>query len=127
MKKMMTTLGVILSIGFLGCGGYSQKAVTSQGEESVQPQSTASQEEQESIQGSVQSIQATQVALKVEGMTCGGCEIGVRQCLVKLDGVKDAKVSYEKGEVLVSYNPEEVTKEKMVEEINKIGFKASLQ
>ena len=127
MNRLVITLGVVLSLGFLGCSGY-KNANTAQQEEVKEKATTVQQEEAtRSGQESVQTIQVTQTTLNVDGMTCGGCTTGVRQCLVKLDGVTEAKVSYEDGKAVVSYNPEKVTKEKMVEEINKIGFKASMQ
>ena len=133
MKKMMMALGCILSLGLLGCGGYSQKTTTSkvEGEEAVQSSTqtqTSSSEEggRKSLLKSDKPLQTAQVSLKVEGMHCGGCTTGVKDCLQKLDGVKEAEVNLEKEEALVSYDPEKVTKEKMVEEINKIGYKASL-
>ena len=93
MINSVAILGTILTLGILGCGGNSQKAATSQGEEkgsvqkTVQPETSSSQEGRASAQAS----QASQVTLKVDGMTCGGCEYGVKNCLVKLDGVKEAR------------------------------------
>lgn len=62
--------------------------------------------------------------LKIEGMTCGGCVIGVRRVLTRLDGVRSAEVSYENKEALVIYDPAKVTVEQMIAAIKTLGYKA---
>jgi copper chaperone len=93
----------------------------------AQTQPPASQEEgKKTLGGPEETIKTSQVTLKVDGMHCGGCIKHVKDCLLELDGVKKAEVDLDKGEALVDYNPEKVTKEKMVEEVTKTGYKASL-
>jgi copper chaperone CopZ/parvulin-like peptidyl-prolyl isomerase len=65
------------------------------------------------------------VLLKVEGMTCDACAISVETALKSVEGVKEAKASYKKGEAEVEYIEEKVTVDQMIEAINKIGYKAS--
>jgi copper chaperone CopZ len=132
-RRLSTTLGVILSVVLLGCGGSSQKTTVPrvEGEEStqssVQTQLPASQEEgKKTLGGPGESLKTSQVTLKVDGMHCGGCTKHVKDSLLELDGVKKAEINLEKGEALVDYIPEKVTKEKMVEEVTKTGYKASL-
>lgn len=63
--------------------------------------------------------------LKVEGMTCGGCEAAVKAAAKKVEGVKDAKVSYEKGTAEVVYDPAKTTPEAIARAITeRSGFKA---
>lgn len=64
---------------------------------------------------------------KVEGMTCGGCEVGVRMNVKKLDGVADVEASYEEGQAEVTYDPDKVTPEEIVEAIEKLGYTAKLE
>jgi copper chaperone CopZ len=45
---------------------------------------------------------ANRFVLKIDGMTCTGCESAVRSSLLKVPGVQEAQVSYEKGEAVVS-------------------------
>lgn len=45
----------------------------------------------------------------------------------RLDGVVHADVSLEEKTATVQYDPNKVTPEQMIEAINKIGFRASLQ
>ena len=66
------------------------------------------------------------VTLKVEGMTCGGCVLGVRKVLGKLAGVSQADVSYEKQRAVVTYDPQKVTVEQMIAAIKTLGYKATV-
>lgn len=60
--------------------------------------------------------------IKVTGMTCGGCAKGVEQALSKVDGVREAKVSYERGSAEVAYDDSKVTLEQIHAVIRKTGF-----
>lgn len=65
--------------------------------------------------------------LDVEGMTCGGCSASVRVVLKKLDGVRDAKVSFDEKKAVVTYDPEKVTPQKMADTINaKLPYEAKV-
>lgn len=63
---------------------------------------------------------------KVEGMTCGGCVIGTRAALRKLDGVTEADASYENSSAWAMYNPAKVTPERMMAAIRELGYKPTL-
>jgi len=73
-------------------------------------------------------LQITQCALRVSGMTCGGCADQVKQRLVKLDGVKSATVDYKTWDVQVEYDAKKTDPEKIVAAFNdgSGGFKAKL-
>lgn len=73
-------------------------------------------------------LQITQCALKVSGMTCGGCADMVKKRLLKLDGVKAATVDHKTGDVRVEYDSKQTSAEKIVEVFNEGsgGFKAEL-
>ncbi|MBI1872404.1 MAG: heavy-metal-associated domain-containing protein [Acidobacteria bacterium] len=70
--------------------------------------------------------QRTQICtLKVSGMTCGGCAAAVKMAANKVDGVKDAKASLEKGTAEVTYDPSKTNPEAIANAITKnTGFKA---
>ena len=57
--------------------------------------------------------QNSKVILHIDGMTCGSCATAVRQVLRKVDGVKDARVSYQQKQGVVTYDPTKVTPEKI--------------
>lgn len=63
---------------------------------------------------------------KVEGMTCGGCIVGTRAALKKLDGVKDADASYEDSRAWALYDPSKVGPERMMAAIRELGYTPTL-
>ncbi len=70
-------------------------------------------------------LQVTQCALKVSGMTCGGCAGMVEKSLLKLDGITTAKVDYKTGEAQVEFDSKKTTPEKIVAAFNQVnsGFR----
>ncbi len=63
----------------------------------------------------------------VQGMTCGACATSVKVVLKKLEGVSDARVSFEEKRVVVHYDPAKVTPEKMVDTIqSRLPYKAKV-
>ena len=45
----------------------------------------------------------------IEGMTCGSCATAVKHVFEKVEGVKNARVSYEQKTAVVTYDPAKVT------------------
>jgi copper chaperone CopZ len=65
--------------------------------------------------------------LQVTKMTCGGCAAAVKMAAKKIDGVKEATVSYEKGTAEISYDPTKTNPEAIAKAITKkSGFPASV-
>lgn len=65
--------------------------------------------------------------LHVAKMTCGGCAAAVKMAALKVDGVKDAKVSYEDKRADITYDPSKTTPEAIARAITeKSGFPASV-
>lgn len=75
---------------------------------------------------STPAIDSNTVTLHIEGMTCGGCVIGVRRVLERLAGVQKADVSYEKQRAVVTYDPDKVTIEQMIAAIRTLKYKATV-
>lgn len=79
-----------------------------------------------------QGVPAARVAalrtdtLHVNGMTCGGCVIGVRKVLSRLNGVTNADVSYEKTRAVVTYDPAKVTIKQIIAAIKTLGYTANI-
>ena len=59
---------------------------------------------------------------KVEGMTCVSCEATIKLALVRTRGVRSAKVSYNRHEAVVEYDPKETTHDKLRDAINRTGY-----
>jgi len=62
--------------------------------------------------------------LKVGGMTCDGCVRSVRNLLQALPGVLATDVSLTLGSATVSFDPEQVTVERLHAAIEDGGFEA---
>ena len=60
--------------------------------------------------------------IKVTGMTCDGCAKSVERALSKVDGVRGAKVIYERGIAEVTYNDSRVTLDQLHAVIRETGF-----
>ncbi|HEY3131543.1 MAG TPA: cation transporter [Acidobacteriota bacterium] len=60
-----------------------------------------------------QPAQLEKITLKVEGMTCGGCAIGVKKTLEKQKGVRKADVSFEKGQAIAEVEKGKVKPEEL--------------
>lgn len=80
-----------------------------------------------SLNYSVHAGEAKTSTFHVEGMTCGGCAVGLKTAVKKLDGVQKVDASYEKSKAVVTYDPAKVKPEQIVTAIEKLGYKATLQ
>ncbi|MBI2034085.1 MAG: heavy-metal-associated domain-containing protein [Candidatus Liptonbacteria bacterium] len=67
----------------------------------------------------------TKIELKIEGMHCGSCAVGIQMMVSSLDGVKSAEVSYDKKIGVFEFESSKVNKDKIVKTIEELGYKAS--
>lgn len=74
----------------------------------------------------VKPAQLSTVELKVSGMTCSGCAVSVRNALLETPGVTAAEVDVESARAKVQYDESKASSARLIEAINKTGFKASL-
>lgn len=66
------------------------------------------------------------VELAVGGMTCGGCALGVRTALNRLDGVTRTEVSYDDARAVVTFDPARVDAATMIGAIGELGYTATV-
>ncbi|MDR1060760.1 MAG: cation transporter [Clostridiales bacterium] len=62
------------------------------------------------------------IKFRVDGMSCGHCEIAVQDAARKLPGVKKAKASRRKKEAVVEYDAALVTREQIAKAISDTGY-----
>lgn len=133
MNNMMATIGILAVGGGLSlcdlCGGDSKAAASAQtvravGASTVLVGYTAT----ERVTGGVAAapFKFETVTFKVDGMTCGGCAIGVRKVLTRLPGVSKADVTYKESRAVVIYNPAKVTVQQMADAIATLGYTATV-
>jgi copper chaperone len=60
--------------------------------------------------------------LRVEGMSCGHCELAVQDAVRKLPGIKKVKANRRKKEVSVGYDSASVTHEQIAAAIKGTGY-----
>ncbi len=65
-----------------------------------------------------------QVTLTVSGMTCELCDITVSRALLGLEGVSEAKVTFEPPQAIVKYDPSRVSISDMERITRQIGYPA---
>jgi len=61
-----------------------------------------------------------ELALQIDGMSCGHCVARVQKALSSLQGVAVRKV--EVGSAEMSYDPSQVAVERILEAVDRIGF-----
>ena len=67
------------------------------------------------------------VELKVEGMTCGHCEMHIKSALEKVDGVKSAKADKDKKNAVVQLKDgADVDVNILINAVNETGYKAAV-
>jgi copper chaperone len=61
--------------------------------------------------------------IRVSGMSCGGCQLLVKEALEELNGVTAAEASFRDSLVVVEYDPEMVPLTTITTVIEEQGFK----
>jgi copper chaperone len=67
----------------------------------------------------------TEVTIRVDGMSCGGCVRNVTGVLKALPGVLDADVQLEEAQALVRFDPAQVSVDALRQAITDAGFDAA--
>ena len=65
---------------------------------------------------------ATTATLNVDGMTCKSCENAIRRALLKLPGVSQAAPSHQQKVVVVTFDVEKISLDKIKEAITELGY-----
>ena len=61
--------------------------------------------------------------VKIDGMSCNQCKMAIEKTFSKISGIKTYEVDLEKGEANITGNPD---MNLVINEINKLGYKATL-
>jgi copper chaperone CopZ len=113
MKRTLLAPAVLSMMLFMGaCGGEADGSAPERAAPSVGVAGS----------GAAATAELARVDFAVEGMTCGGCAVGTRAALEKLDGVEDADASYEESSAWALYDPARVTPERIMEAIRELGY-----
>lgn len=66
--------------------------------------------------------QQTDITLLVQGITCSGCATDLENILRDTDGIVTATVSYAKGKVSILFEQDEISEERLLEKLRKLGL-----
>ncbi|PID40358.1 MAG: hypothetical protein CR984_03655, partial [Proteobacteria bacterium] len=64
--------------------------------------------------------------LNIGGMTCSACVRNVEQTIKGQTGVDDAVVNFATEKLRISYHPEEISLQDLIDAVRKKGYDASL-
>ena len=64
----------------------------------------------------------TQGTIKVEGMSCGHCQMRVKKAVEAVDGVQKAEVNLQSKQVVVEYDEGKANLEKLKAAIKEAGY-----
>lgn len=64
------------------------------------------------------------VTIQIEGMDCSACEAPIRAALKQTPGVRNADVSYQRGDARVQFDPKQTNVEQIKRAIDSTGYKA---
>jgi copper chaperone len=62
------------------------------------------------------------IDLKVEGITCGGCEKSICNALLEQNGVSEVTASHETGVVAINYDESKIQQQQLKQAIEDAGF-----
>ena len=65
------------------------------------------------------------VVLRVDGMTCEGCEGRIRGALQRLSGVHGVAASHERGEVRVTSDPTKISRDEVRRAVARAGYEVA--
>ena len=63
------------------------------------------------------------VFIRVEGMHCHKCEVGIKKTLQRLPGVHEVEVDFASGQASVLFDPTLVTINQLVDGVKQAGYK----
>lgn len=67
------------------------------------------------------------VTLSVQKMTCSACPITVKTALTRVEGVKRARVSFERQEAIVTYDDAKTGPQALIEATTAVGYPATVK
>ena len=65
------------------------------------------------------------IELKIEGMHCGACAVGIQMLTSQMEGVTSSTVSYEGKQGTFEFDPAKTSKDAIIKAIAELGYTAS--
>ena len=68
-------------------------------------------------------VKSETIEVKVDGMSCSACSTKVGKALTSVEGVKEQKVCHVAKQAVVTFDPKQVSRDKVIAAIDSTGFK----
>ena len=81
----------------------------------------------QTVQKGGNAMNTQEAVLTIENMTCGSCAAAARQSLVRLDGVKDANVTVDPPQAVVTYDPTKISPDALAKATAAAGYPATVK
>ena len=78
--------------------------------------------QQELTEVNTEGEESEEYEFYIKGMTCGECEVKVKNALLACSGVKDASVSHEEGYAFIDANSDLMDYDEIVDAVKNAGF-----
>lgn len=125
MKSMRRSTLHISSLALAMTAGLLIGCEQQPAEDTNDDAATASTSTSEVVPAASTTADGVAVNFSVKGMHCGGCAAGVKQTLVKMDGVLEADVSFDDSKAVVKLKDASMTDD-ILKAIRDLGYEASL-
>lgn len=123
MNKNVTTILTATGLGAIALAGAFALTTTHAGDGCCAAPTVLAQAAGGQLE---KNAATTSVKLDIEGMSCGACAASIKTALQKLDGVKKIDITVENKGGTVEFDAAKVDEKKIVDAVNKTGFKATL-
>jgi len=67
-----------------------------------------------------------EIKFLVEGIVCTGCAMDMENIMLDMDGVAEASVNFQDGRFDITYDPDEIEVETIVNKVKNLGFKTKI-
>ena len=64
--------------------------------------------------------------LNIEGKTCDGCAVGIKETLEETAGVREADVTFKRKTAIVEFDEETVQEKTLIKKIQDLGYRATI-
>lgn len=72
------------------------------------------------------AVNEKRITLEVEGIVCAGCATDTETVLRQTNGIFAADVRYADGRIIIGYDPNEISRDAVIEKVKGLGFKIRL-
>ncbi len=103
----MLSIGTLLAVGLLAYPYISERIPEMRNADSIE-----------------EADGATRLTVSIPSMDCASCAVGIQSTLVELEGIENARITYESKLAQIAYDSRQITETEILETIEATGFPA---